>query len=433
MKRYIILLLVAVVALAGCKREEENFFDRSAAERAQDAMINARTIMPSATNGWDMYYFANPYSSGVHMTLKFNTNGQVAVTGEHSMRTSKGTLKTDTASVWDIVNDLCPILTFNTYNDVLHFWSDPLDDGVGYEGDYEFIILEASKDIVRLKGKKYGAYSFMFPIPADKTEEAVFSESTLMSKRLFSNGNILTYSDNDNLVNLYGGTTGIFEVTEYDKAPGAEDPESYTFIPTSDGIFFNDGFRKNKTTRYLLTDEGLQGGTATISAGPLGDYMQRYMVLNEAQWNISVTNVCDSTSKLLADLLAYYQKSKPKSVLRDFTIHYVASKYEGEPGTYVLTYTYSTDGKKNASGKFVFDVQFDKETITLQYKEPYDDAGKNIINNANIGPLLTKVFEAMKGTYDIATTTEKINPTLGISITNQQTTSLVWYLTGTEK
>jgi hypothetical protein len=57
------------------------------------------------------------------------------------------------------------MLTFNTYNEVLHFFVEPRgpSDIDGYAGDYEFIIREATPGQIVMTGKKYGNQVVMTP------------------------------------------------------------------------------------------------------------------------------------------------------------------------------------------------------------------------------------------------------------------------------
>jgi hypothetical protein len=52
-----------------------------------------------------------------------------------------------------------PVLTFDTYNEIFHTFSDPNSsksglgsNGKGMEGDFEFLIMKATQDSVILKG-----------------------------------------------------------------------------------------------------------------------------------------------------------------------------------------------------------------------------------------------------------------------------------------
>ena len=100
------------------------------------------------------------------MLIKFDASG-----GHHCFKKyiDENAAYEQDSSLYEVIADNGPVLTFNTFNQVLHVFSNPehpeiLDPheegyliGYGWRGDYEFIIKKAVEDTVWLKGKKYGA------------------------------------------------------------------------------------------------------------------------------------------------------------------------------------------------------------------------------------------------------------------------------------
>ena len=105
--------------------------------------------------------------------MVFSKQGEVSITAESPILESPGDQAT---SMYQIKGDMGPILSFDTYNHILHQFSDPNPDGLGYEGDYEFIILNVAKDKIELKGKKNGTKMQMIPLPNDMTWESYSSK-----------------------------------------------------------------------------------------------------------------------------------------------------------------------------------------------------------------------------------------------------------------
>jgi hypothetical protein len=139
-------------------REEENLFGISAAERMQATIAKYKELLANPANGWIAEYYPEKNHSigGYVMFLKFNTDGTVAVNCEIATNLPANT--TDT-SQYDVFAEQGPILSFATYNRVMHYFSEPLSssDVDGRAGDYEFIFMNAvSPDEIHLKGKKQG-------------------------------------------------------------------------------------------------------------------------------------------------------------------------------------------------------------------------------------------------------------------------------------
>lgn len=155
MRRYIIYICVAIAGLSlqSCLHDNKDLFDQTAAERIDAAVADAKQMLVSASNGWRMeYYLGSDYKyGGYNMFVEFGSDGKAHLSSEIAESDKKST------SAWDVTKDQGPVLTFNTYNELLHELTQPYSENVdGYEGDYEFIIMEVKPDTVRLQGKKWG-------------------------------------------------------------------------------------------------------------------------------------------------------------------------------------------------------------------------------------------------------------------------------------
>jgi hypothetical protein len=151
---YSLMFLVTAAGLQSCLHDNEDNFSESASERLANTVKKERTILESASNGWLLQYFAgeNYQNGGYNFILRFK-DGKVTASGEISADSL--TYSSD----YDIITDQGPVLTFNTYNELLHYLAQPYQDNVeGLQGDYEFVIEKASQDTVVLKGKKWGNY-----------------------------------------------------------------------------------------------------------------------------------------------------------------------------------------------------------------------------------------------------------------------------------
>lgn len=124
MKAKYILLVIALASVFGaCRREEKDLFDDSAAVRAQKALDNARDVLTAPANGWEMLYFPNPESGGYSVLIKFDEKGNVFVASRNPQTTANKYM-TDGNSTWVVVSDYGPILSFDTYNNVMHKWAE---------------------------------------------------------------------------------------------------------------------------------------------------------------------------------------------------------------------------------------------------------------------------------------------------------------------
>ena len=185
------LAVVAVATTASCSREEDDIWDRSAAERLDDARNTDLATLCAATNGWEMLYFTanDNVSRGLNFLMKFNADGSVTIAAKNS---DTGNDYTEETSTYDVISDDGPVLTFNTYNTLFHRYADPDPDktqdtdGVGDGGDYEFKIMSINNDMIYMRGKKHGLEVYMYRLADDVNWEQYFIDVEAMHERMFT-------------------------------------------------------------------------------------------------------------------------------------------------------------------------------------------------------------------------------------------------------
>ena len=159
-----ILLLAMALTLQSCLHDDNELFDTPAAKRIQDVVASHIQLLESATNGWELHYYSGEdYSGGGYTMLIRFKDGKAHVSSDLTCNTSMVS-----TSSYDVIKDMGPVLTFNTYNELMHFLAQPYQSDVeGEQGDFEFLILEASADKIKLKGKKWKNVMEMTRIPDD--------------------------------------------------------------------------------------------------------------------------------------------------------------------------------------------------------------------------------------------------------------------------
>lgn len=165
-KLYYLICMVTVAIMASCNNEEESLFDQSSANRADASIKESMEVLTSAENGWLMKYFPayQQEYGGYNLILSFGKDGKVKVANELAEPDDV------VESYFSIKQSAGTILSFDTYNDLLHAFSDPSaplggSKGYGLEGDYDFSIMSASAEKVVLKGRKTEGYAILTPLP----------------------------------------------------------------------------------------------------------------------------------------------------------------------------------------------------------------------------------------------------------------------------
>lgn len=172
------LAAALMVGAAACEKEGTRVFEDTSAVRMKDNLADIAQVLTSAQHGWYLEYYLNEALSGAttggySMLLKFDGK-KVTAWGDASGSPESAT------SLYKLTTDNGPILSFDTFNKIIHYFSSPSGTGTnalgqsghyqGLGGDFEFLVLKASADSVLLKGKRGGVEMLMLPMDREPSE-----------------------------------------------------------------------------------------------------------------------------------------------------------------------------------------------------------------------------------------------------------------------
>lgn len=162
-----VLCTLYVLLAASCKQEQEDAFDQSASTRMQSILDEMREQLIDSEYGWELEYYPSSTLDygGIVYTIKFDrlnaTVGCSLVPGQ-----------TET-SLYRLTNDSGPVLTFDSYNSLLHYFSTP--SPAAYEalgGEFEFVISNITHDVITLYGKRTRNTMYLRRLTASPDEYA---------------------------------------------------------------------------------------------------------------------------------------------------------------------------------------------------------------------------------------------------------------------
>lgn len=154
MKKIISAITIALFAgaLASCTHQAEDYFDTPSMTRVNEHMRECQSLLLSAENGWAVEYYPDEERiyGGTVFAMKFDSNGNVTVAAE----IAEDVTKTIT-SHYSLNSSSSVVLTFDTYNDYIHYWSDP-DSASGnpYGGEFEFAYVSGDESEMVFRGTK---------------------------------------------------------------------------------------------------------------------------------------------------------------------------------------------------------------------------------------------------------------------------------------
>lgn len=263
-QKSIYLAALAALTLTACSNETESVFDKSAAERLEQYKKDYADVLTADGGLWSMEYFSNPDEPGYVFVMKFDSNGSVEISANHKWI---GNVFKQEVSLWKMIADNGPVLSFNSYNTLFHIFADPAnivgpnaptgesgdinETGYGHEGDYEFQVMEVSDDrqTVRLLGKKRMYDIFLHRLDPGTDIAGFLERSSHVADFIspyFGYLNLIAADGEEFIVN--GLESGIPSV--YPKSG-----DEVTQTRSGNGIFTLDGFRFMKPLEVPKADE----------------------------------------------------------------------------------------------------------------------------------------------------------------------------------
>mgnify|MGYP004443178859 FL=1 len=348
--KYIKLSLIATLLLAistSCfKMEEEDIFDDNAVVRLDKAIANYKKILNDKGGKWMLEYYSNSGEAGYIYLMSFNDNGSVTISGKNEFIGEVLVGKTEStfgseSSMWDVIGDNGPVLTFNTYNNIFHIFANPEDigqtdtdeQGYGHRGDYEFDIMKYSNDTLYLDGKKYEIHMLMTRVDNSVNDEEFFAKLDV-TKASFSpliKELYLTAQSGQRYI-CTDASTGLWSI--YPEG-GDKITETQTFnaIVTPTGLRFMrplsilPEYGDFAVQDFKFDDSGLiaEDGQTTIRTAPLGELFSDIRYSWRINTSLSKGTFLDAYNAVVAGCKSYNSSTLEEI---NFTNHVVS------PSTY---------------------------------------------------------------------------------------------------
>lgn len=332
MKKSVYLAALAALTLTACSDSQDDIFDQSAAERLEQYKLEYADALTADGGLWSMEYFCNPDEKGYVFVMKFDKNGSVEISADHQWI---GDVFKQETSLWKMIADNGPVLSFNSYNSLFHVFSDPAnitgsgapvgDDGqtdidetgFGHEGDYEFQVMELSEDgqTVRLLGKKRMYEIFLHRLDANTNPQEYLQSVKDATARVSKKFNDMTLTDVEGnkyrLFNLYSSIPSIYPL----------DGDAVSQTVKANGIFTVDGFRfmeplevkkaddsTIELTKLFFNEDGSMSGenfTDLRSISPFENIVRQDMswILNKESLSGKIKNLYEDANNQIKDVL----------------------------------------------------------------------------------------------------------------------------------
>jgi hypothetical protein len=160
MKKYSIILsflmLASLPLLSISCTNDNQVFDEQGKLRMDKQIQKIKTDLQNASNGWVMRYYPDETRVGGFVFLLDFSADNVQIQSDFTNQIEESSFK--------VYGGEGPVLSFNEYNP-LHLLADPAVEpfGIGYKGDFEFVVMESSSDSIVLKGRKWNKRVTLYP------------------------------------------------------------------------------------------------------------------------------------------------------------------------------------------------------------------------------------------------------------------------------
>ena len=221
--KYWILSLGCLLVLQSCFKNDEEYWDESATIRLENAIQDYRSVLVNSEYGWVMDFYPDQTftEGGFAYTMKFEEDGNVTVGYELADPAETRT------SMYSIEGGEGPVLTFDTYNEYMHYFANPSQQNYeGRGGDYEFVLQRRSDagDYIRTLGRK------------SKNHMPMYKLTMPMSDYLQKVDESAAFLTNTNFV-LSDGTNTLALKRDVDaKVFMTEEEVAYPYVYTDTGI-----------------------------------------------------------------------------------------------------------------------------------------------------------------------------------------------------
>lgn len=437
-----LLLSASLCFTTSCVSEEDDIFDKSAAERLNEtsSLYTARVL--ASEPGWAIEYYTTPeeitdkptnnrlyFDRGYLMLAQFKPDMSVKVGMKNVFSNN---VYGEDLSLWQVLTDNGPVLSFNSYNKMLHAFSLPEDlpmtgttnnpvneQGRGLEGDYEFVMVDVPEngDHILLKGKKRGSYSRMTRLSAgtdfneyltdvEAFKNAHFASSMPNGFRMFVGGTQY------NVLEAYRGVAKYWEegtdsnfTMKYNPylitRHVAENNDTTYAFRFRDAVASADGKTTEQEFSIAKHGDNFYGktNTANVLCSPVvNDVFTSILaeVNNPRGWVTDSTYIAGGALKTTIDaMVAQAYGMKNKYVFNKFYFKNVK-----DVPTFEIIFTYQNNRKQTVTAKasYIFNIEKDGENIKLTYVEPADAAAGTLLNTLTG---VKAVLESLNGTFTI--------------------------------
>lgn len=312
--------MMALVAIAtSCSFEQDEYFDETASLRVTHMNENIKKRLveqgSEGKHGWVIQYFVagtDDYNfEGFNLFGRFYDDNKVTLASNHRfLRDGNANKYTEHTSVYQMLAEEGPILSFNTWNDIISVFADPVDptaapksivnNGEGMFGDHNLVFHSMDDNQILFRGERHRA-EVRF-IPCDRPWEDYMTAVT-ENKNHIATSKLTSYYVTDGVDTMYfsGLYKGVFVYGERIVDPLKKKTLSCVFTPNGFRINHVDSLGENAFQEFTLAEDNSKllsedGKTEVIAC------WDNYIINHTAFWKLDESQFSAEQQSLYAQI-----------------------------------------------------------------------------------------------------------------------------------
>lgn len=416
------MLLSLSLLCTSCKFEQEDYFDETASLRVthMNQQIKQLLVEQSDTTrgkyGWVIQYFVagtddNSFE-GFNLFGRFSESGRATLAGNHRyLRNGNANRYTEATSNYEMLAEEGPVLSFNTWNDVLTVLEDPVDpaaapgtlanDGEGMRGDHNLVFSSLDGDTLTFRGERHSAISRF--VPCDRPwDEYIAAVSDL--KNYISNTTLTSYYVTNGTDTMYFSRLhlGYFNFCDRIVDPLNNKVLSCVFTPNGLRLHHSETLGESSFRDFTLAADSscLVSENGQVKVIPCWD---NYLLNRTTVWNMDESLFSATQQSLLSQIDAELQKYNSVCSVASIGL----GKSSGASSVNGLVVTFYSNAAKTRTNTFglsltTLKTAFGQVSIQCDASNGIDNNLKAIATKAPDMENLMRQFAAtLVGTYDI--------------------------------
>lgn len=415
-----LMCATAAMLSTSCTFEQEDFFDESASLRIThlNEDIQSRLVEQSTgeNNGWVIQYFVAGTDEldfeGFNLFGRFYKDNKVTLASNHRyLRNGNANKYTEHTSHYEMLAEEGPVLSFNTWNDILTVFEDPVSptsapgslvkDGVGMNGDHNLVLKSFNDDEIVFRGERHSALVRF--VPCDRSfEEYIAAVNEFKNSITSSTMNNFIVTNGTDTMYFAGLNKGLFGY--YDRLNDPLKRKTLSCVFTPNGFLLNrvdslgaqtfQEFTMAEDKQKLLSEDG---ETKVVSM------WQDYIITNTTLWKFDTSVFSAEQTSLFEQINEEIKKHNANWSLESIGM----GKSSGGGAVNGLVFTFYTNAAKtrtNTTGLAITKKKSGEAEIQI-IADPSDKMDTNMTNvckkATNLEALARSFAATLNGTYSV--------------------------------